>query len=159
MGAIVGGVIGGLVLVGITAAIFVVLRKRHTQAKAEVMKQAPHPLPLVPYGQDPSIGPMRGAHGSNAISPSQDPPSRAKAREVLLSRMRQDAPSDSIATSSNISSQTALASSRDPLSPGGLHSVSSTEVLGLRAEVEHLRRVIQGIQVERLESPPEYAEE
>ncbi|KAI8993903.1 DUF1793-domain-containing protein [Trametes punicea] len=58
------------------------------------------------------------------------------------------------------------ASSREPLSPGESRttgsgtrsgaSLSPTDVLVLRTEVENLRRVMQEIRAERLEPPPEY---
>ena len=83
----------------------------------------------------------------------------SKAREAALNRTHHYAPS--LATSSNVGgSQAGSASSRDPLSPGtATGSISSTDVLGLRAEVENLRRVMQEIRAERLEPPPEYVEE
>ncbi|KAI9067393.1 DUF1793-domain-containing protein [Trametes sanguinea] len=77
------------------------------------------------------------------------------------------------AASASGSSNTGTASSRDPLSPGRTQfsssgsrsgasgttgtSLSPTDVLGLRAEVENLRRVMQEIRADRLEPPPEYA--
>lgn len=69
---------------------------------------------------------------------------------------------------SQVGSQAGSASSREPLSPGGTRSthsasrsaggssLSPTDVLGLRAEVENLRRVMQEIREERLAPPPEY---
>ncbi|RDX47956.1 hypothetical protein OH76DRAFT_1405499 [Lentinus brumalis] len=38
----------------------------------------------------------------------------------------------------------------------GVNTVSTTDLLGLRAEVENLRRVMQGIREERLDPPPQY---
>ncbi|KAI1795669.1 hypothetical protein LXA43DRAFT_991614 [Ganoderma leucocontextum] len=210
VGAIVGGVIGGLAIVGIAVAIFIfILRKRRKQQyqeaeKGEVADQAPHHPTLAPYYQNAAPGSIHGsylpgdgsdyvpvpanarsdttagfaglgtadvgayegpsahlayasdAYESNAMSASG--PS-SKAREAALNRTHSYAPS--VATSSNIGSQTGSASSRDLLSPGasGGSSVSSTDVLGLRAEVENLRRVMQEIRAERLEPPPEYDEE
>ncbi|KAI1795670.1 hypothetical protein LXA43DRAFT_1058371 [Ganoderma leucocontextum] len=207
IGAIVGGVIGGLAIVGIVVAIvFVVLRKRRKQQyeeaeKAEVVEPTPHHPTLAPYyqnspaggayatgnGSDTTAGFVTGigtvsdmgahrgpnvdisypssttlAHVSDAfestvVSPSPAAPS--KVREVALNRAQYHAPS--LATSSNIGSQTGSESSRDLLSPGasGVSSISPTDVLGLRAEVENLRRVMQEIRAERLEPPPEYVEE
>ncbi|KAI1795668.1 hypothetical protein LXA43DRAFT_991596, partial [Ganoderma leucocontextum] len=82
----------------------------------------------------------------------------SKAREAALNRTHSYAPS--LAMSSNIGSQTGSASSRDLLSPGGSATTPiSPDVLGLRAEVENLRRVMQEIRAERFEPPPEYVEE
>nr|VWO99914.1 Pneumococcal histidine triad protein D truncation [Ganoderma boninense] len=109
-------------------------------------------------GFESGIGAGAGAGGA------RDPSPPSKAREAALNRTHHYAPS--LATSSNVGSQTGSASSRDPLSPGaasatgtGTGSISSTDVMGLRNEVENLRRVMQEIRAERLEPPPEYVEE
>ena len=73
----------------------------------------------------------------------------AKAREAARNNQPQYAPSAA-------GSQTLSASSQEPLSPGTVASLSSTDVVGLRAEVENLRRVMQEIRQERMEAPPEY---
>ncbi|TBU41779.1 hypothetical protein BD309DRAFT_964560 [Dichomitus squalens] len=94
----------------------------------------------------------------------------SKAREAAQTRVHAYAPSiaTSSAVGSALGSQTGSASSRDPLSPGSgsatgsgsvATSLSPTDVLGLRAEVENLRRVMQEIRAERFEPPPEYVEE
>ena len=205
VGAIVGGVIGGLAVVGLVVAIVVILRKRRKRQheaseKPEVVEQAPHHPTLSPYYQSPSSDYMPATAHSNtttglagigagetgaqqgpsantqyssstnmahvldmlsestAVSPSpMTPPS--KTRELALNRAHYHAPS--VAASSNTGSQTGTASSRDPLSPGGSGSnlLSPTEVLGLREEVDNLRRVVQEIRAERFEPPPEYVEE
>ena len=102
------------------------------------------------------------AYENTAMAPvvhSGSPAPSSKAREVALNRTHHYAPS--VATSSNVGSQTGSSSSRDLLSPGSSasHSISPTDVLGLRAEVENLRRVMQEIRAERFEPPPEYVEE
>ena len=84
----------------------------------------------------------------------------SKARERALNTHHHYAPS-TITDSSGPGSEIApSASSRDPLSPSSgtrsAASISPTEVLGLRAEVENLRRVMQEIRAERFEPPPEY---
>ncbi|PIL35879.1 hypothetical protein GSI_01539 [Ganoderma sinense ZZ0214-1] len=179
VGAIVGGVIGGLAVVGV--AIFVIiLRKRRRQQyeqgeKPELEEQEPHHPTLAGYyPHSPSseytpvarsdttagfagVGTAEMGMGMGAGRCCQ---SSSKAREAALNRTHHYAPS--VATSSNVGSQTGSASSRDPLSPRsgtGSGSISSTDVLGLRAEVENLRRVMQEIRAERLEPPPEYVEE
>ncbi|KAI1795667.1 hypothetical protein LXA43DRAFT_731775 [Ganoderma leucocontextum] len=211
-GAVVGGVIGGLAILGLAVAIvFFILRKRRKQQyegsdKGEVVEQGPHYPSLTPYYQKPTAPSMHqssfyGGNGSDyaPVSPHsdstagfagigtgtvdmgmhQDPsmthmayasdsyestvsPSRApssKAREVARNRTHNYAPS--VATSSNLGSQTGSVSSRDMLSPGssGSHSISPTDVLGLKTEVENLRRVMQEMRAERFEPPPEYFEE
>lgn len=86
----------------------------------------------------------------------------AKMREISLNARL--AYAESVSGSSNTGSNAGTASSQDPLSPGearsarsaGSGSLSPTEVLGLRAEVENLRRVMQEIRADRLEPPPEY---
>ncbi|KAI0665951.1 hypothetical protein C8Q78DRAFT_1062280 [Trametes maxima] len=98
----------------------------------------------------------------------------AKMREVALNARLAYAESESGFSNAN-ESHAGTASNRDPLSPGESRStfsgtgsrsgasrsgasgsLSPTEVLGLRAEVENLRRVMQEIRAERLEPPPEY---
>ena len=209
VGAIVGGVVGGLAAVGLVIAIILILRKRRKQQyeaseKPEAVEQAPHHPTLSPYYQSPSSDYMPATAHSNttaglagigagetgaqqgpsantqyssstnmahvldmlsestAVSPSPSPSPMtppSKAREVALNRAHYHAPS--VAASSNTGSQTGTASSRDPLSPGssGSNLLSPTEVLGLREEVDNLRRVVQEIRAERFEPPPEYVEE
>ncbi len=171
--------VGGLVIVGIVVAIFVILlrkrraRKYEKAATTEVMGQAPHHPTLTPYRQHRSsdylaaathsdttagfagigAGDM-GAYESTAVLPS---PTKAR-REATPRGTHPPAPSESDATSSNVGSgsQTGTASSRAPLSPR--RSISTTDVLGLRTEVENLRQVMREIRAERLEPPPEYFE-
>ncbi|KAM5540219.1 hypothetical protein V8D89_006038 [Ganoderma adspersum] len=100
-----------------------------------------------------------GAHERTTISPSPDLSMKAQHEAMSVpSRRHYPAPSESVATSSDIGLQTGTGStsSRDLLSPR--QSISATDVVGLRVEVENLRRVMHEIQAERLESPPEYAE-
>nr|VWP00989.1 Uncharacterized protein [Ganoderma boninense] len=226
IGAIVGGVIGGLVIVGIAAAIvFILLRKRRKQQEQQlqyeeqekpsllVQTQAPHRPSLSPYYPPTALAPApesfragngwddapRSLHsettagfagiGTNSAgalqvanpaqgyaastyttadayentamvaSPSPALVPSSKAREAALNRTQHYVPS--AATDSNVGSQTGSSSSRDLPSPGSAASqaISPTDVLGLRAEVENLRRVMQEIRAERLEPPPEYVED
>ncbi|KAM5540211.1 hypothetical protein V8D89_006030 [Ganoderma adspersum] len=179
VGAIVGGVIGGLAIVGIVAAIFVVLRKRRMQKHeeadtADVTEYSPHHPPLMPYRQHPSLDYVpvvadmtagfagigtrdMGEYDRAAISPSPDLSTTRKARcEAMQTRTRHPASPGFVAASSDVGSQAGSASSRDLLSRR--ESISTTDVVGLRTEVENLRRVMQDIRAERLEPPPEYAE-
>ncbi|KAM5534566.1 hypothetical protein V8D89_011770 [Ganoderma adspersum] len=82
----------------------------------------------------------------------------SKRRELPSNRLQREAQPGTIGTSPNTGSQTSSESSRDPSSVGGSHSGSSTDVAGLRNEMENLRRVVLEIREERLEPPPEYAE-
>ena len=185
VGAIAGGVVGGLAGVGIVVAIVVVLRKRRKRqleeadtAAAEVAEQAPHRPTLAPYHQPPSsdyisvstpsdmatagfagigAGDMGAYYDSPALSPSPDLSTKAR-REAMptITRSYHPPPSESAATSSNVGSQTGSESSRELLSLRG--PVLRTDMVGLRTEVENLRRVVHEIRAERLEAPPEYAE-
>ncbi|KAH9892777.1 DUF1793-domain-containing protein [Cubamyces lactineus] len=140
--------------------------------------------PLDTIGSNTSLVPP-GSFDRSGFSGSSERPgsggSSSKMRERELNARLAYAPS--ISGSSNAASNTGSASSRDPLSPsesrsrGGRSgtrsgrsgsasgtgtgsrsnvSLSPTDVLGLRAEVENLRRVMQEIRAERLEPPPEY---
>ncbi|KAI0633571.1 DUF1793-domain-containing protein [Trametes polyzona] len=131
------------------------------------------------YGRANASGPLDliGSHTSlvaplptDRASPSTQS-SKLRERERELSA-RLAAYSGSVSGSSTAGSQsvshTGTASSREPLSPGesrstrsgtrtaGSSSLSPTDVVGLREEVENLRRVMQEIRAERLEPPPEY---
>lgn len=108
----------------------------------------------LPYGSSTTM--TYGSDNYGIGAPGTPAGETSKAREAALNRTHHYAPS--LATSSNVGgSQAGSASSRDPLSPGA-GSISSTDVMGLRAEVENLRRVMQEIRAERLEPPPEYVE-
>ncbi|PIL35873.1 hypothetical protein GSI_01533 [Ganoderma sinense ZZ0214-1] len=179
-GAIAGGVIGGLALIGIVAATVIVLRKRRKNKKmdtAEVVEQTPHCPTLPPHSQHPSsdyisistpsdmatvgfAGMGEGEMGAYESTPiSLSPHLSTKARHGATpnrTHHSEFAPSESVTTSSNVGSQTGSASSRDPLWSRG--ATSRMDVVGLREEVEDLRRVVHEIRVERLEPPPEYAE-
>ncbi|PIL35943.1 hypothetical protein GSI_01603 [Ganoderma sinense ZZ0214-1] len=163
-GAIADGVIGGLAFVGIVVAAFVVLRRRRAQqheeaGKPKVMRQVPPHPTVTPYYQDSTTGFTGTTAALAGIEPDPYegvgviPPSKAKASP---NRPHHDVPFESIATSDD--SQAGSAWSRGLLSPAGAPSVSPTDVLGLRTEVENLRRVIHDIRAERLEPPPEYIE-
>ena len=78
----------------------------------------------------------------------------SKRRELPSNRPQRDAQRETTGTSPNIGSQTSSESSRDLPSVGG----SSTDVAGLRNEMENLRRVVLEIREERMEPPPEDAE-
>ncbi|KAI0358680.1 DUF1793-domain-containing protein [Trametes cingulata] len=195
VGAIAGGVVGGIAAVALVAlGVFLFLRKRRHERSSELEKieivEEPHRPALSPYNYDPHES-LPVLHSANALESgflahemvrsdtALVPPApeglaaarSSKLRELSLNARLAYAPS--VSGSSNTASHTGSASSRDPLSPGesrttrsgsrttvsrtaGSSSVSPTEVLGLREEVENLRRVMQELRAERLEPPPEY---
>ncbi len=174
--------VGGLAIVGIVVAIFIIfLRKRRERRyeeadTAEVGEQVPHHLTRASYRQhhvssdstpvvmpsDATVGSAwigaddKGANDRTAVSPFLDPSAKAL-REGTSGGMHAPAPSESVATASNVGSQMSSSSSRGLLSPDP--SIATTDILGLRAEVENLRQVMHTIRAERLEPPPEYFEE
>ncbi|KAI0368348.1 DUF1793-domain-containing protein [Pilatotrama ljubarskyi] len=195
VGAIAGGVVGGVVVVALAAlGVFLFLRKRRRDRpsgleRIEIMEE-PHRPTLSPYtySQQESFPASHSTHaletgilghemvGSDtALVPqpfeSSSTARTSKMRELSLNARLAYAPS--VSGSSNTASNAGSASSREPLSPGesrsarsgsrttgsrtaGSSSLSPTDVLGLRAEVENLRRVMQELRAERLEPPPEY---
>ncbi|KAM5540217.1 hypothetical protein V8D89_006036 [Ganoderma adspersum] len=183
VGKIAGGVIGGLAVVGVGIAIFTILiRKRRTPKykETDTLAEVQHRHPTLPSNyRNPSsdyisisirsdaataglagtgADNMRTCDSSAAISLFLNPSQATKARrEARVRGTQQSAPSEPAATSSNVGSQTGSASSRDPPSLTG-ESISTTDVVGLRTEVENLRRVMRDVRAERLEPPPEYAE-
>ncbi|KAI1785602.1 hypothetical protein LXA43DRAFT_1065747 [Ganoderma leucocontextum] len=176
-GAVVGGAIGGLASIGIAVAIiFVILRKRRRQqqyekaGRAEVVEQAPHRPTLAPYGSHHagngsdydvpvnshsdttagSAGIGTGGMGAHQGPSTYDPDARTRTRAPPCRRCRRQRRARGHGTgrpNTRRRSPRRLMSSRDPLSP--------TDVLGLRAEAENLRRVMQEIRAERLEPPPD----
>ncbi|KAJ3489051.1 hypothetical protein NLI96_g2424 [Meripilus lineatus] len=81
----------------------------------------------------------------------------SKAREAAGYLPQRSLPSN--VSSGPATTSTAPASSREPPSEASGHSaapVSPSQVEGLRAEVENLRRVMQEMRAERLEAPPNY---
>ena len=174
--------IGGLAIIGIVVAMLVFLRKRRTGKDketdtAEVAEHSSYDPTLTPYRQYrssnytpvPSLSNAAtagfagigagdiGAYEGVVVSSSPDTSTKAR-REATPTRpaTRQPAPSESVATSSIVGSQTRSESSRDLLSQR--QSISTTDVVGLQTEVENLRRVMRDIRAERLEAPPEYVE-
>ena len=173
--------IGGLAIASIIGAMLVLLRKRHARKRevpdtTEVAEYAPRHPPLTMYRRssssdyvpvdmpsDPEMAGFAGtgeddmeAYSGTAISPFPDLCTKVQ-REVMWTGTHQLALSESVTTSSNAISQTGWEVRRvSPPSPRG--SISTTDVVGLRAEVENLRQVVHEIRAERLEAPPEYAE-
>ncbi|KAI0829800.1 DUF1793-domain-containing protein [Trametes gibbosa] len=180
-GAILGGVVGGVAIVVLAVVgVFLFLRWRRRDRSAELEKAdityEPHRPTLSPYacssedvrptshdtsmlesgvmtaqGNASGAPELLGSSASLIPIPENSPlnSQSMKMRELALNA--RVAYADTVSGSSNAGSNTGSASSRDPLSPGESH-----KVLGLRAEVESLRRVMQEIRNERLEPPPEY---
>ncbi|EIW62884.1 DUF1793-domain-containing protein [Trametes versicolor FP-101664 SS1] len=203
VGAIAGGVVGGIALIGLIAVglFFCLRRRRRDQASASEkidIANEPHRPALSPYtystedaraasyntsrlesgmlGPANASGPLELIGSNTSLVPPTTPDSgpyssqSSKMRELSLNARLAYAQSESGSSNvgSQAGSQAGSASSREPLSPGGTRSthsasrsgggssLSPTDVLGLRAEVENLRRVMQEIREERLAPPPEY---
>ncbi|KAM5545433.1 hypothetical protein V8D89_000471 [Ganoderma adspersum] len=148
IGGIVGGVVGGLAVVGISVTVFLVFRKRSRRKrreeaeKFEVMEPIPtldQPPTLTAYSENATVGSVR----------KSETPLCESLRGVLSDGTHE------AATLPDSASQTSLGSR---MWSSGRNSLSPTEVLGLRTEVENLRRVMQEFQAQRSEPPPEYAE-
>ena len=164
---------------GLIIAILIVLRRRHKRKhKEEDTVEVQRYPTLTPYDLDPnsdcisvgirsematvgyagtSVDDMEELE-STAISPFL-PPSAKASREARLrpGGTQQSALSQPAPTSPHVSSQTGSASSREQPSLTR-ESISTTDVVGLRTEVENLRRVMRDIRAEGLEPPPEYAD-
>ncbi|CDO69210.1 hypothetical protein BN946_scf185042.g112 [Trametes cinnabarina] len=136
----------------------------------------PSPLSYAPPALDsgtfshPSAASQERIGSNQYLMPQpvqEDPVSRQSSKERERERNTRLQYAASTSGSSNVASNSWSASSREPLSPGMTRStqsgsmtgtsVSPPDVLGLRAEVENLRRVMQELRADRLEPPPEYA--
>ncbi|KAH9951526.1 hypothetical protein B0H21DRAFT_684389, partial [Amylocystis lapponica] len=162
-GAIAGGVVGGVASLGIIAfVVFLFHRRRSHESPATIEKfldtnarHEPLPYEITPFAQDSVTVPL-------SVGEQTAPPTNAaseKVREYFESRAI--APpieaSTSTPTPSAFSVSAPTAPSDNPSSGSSAPLVSPTELLGLRTEVENLRRVMQEIQADRIEAPPEYA--
>ncbi|KAM5534567.1 hypothetical protein V8D89_011771 [Ganoderma adspersum] len=157
VGAIVGGVISGLAIVGITMAFFVARRKMRRQHReetenAEAVEQASHrscSQILAPYSQDSATGFMRRSGGTKK--------GFNDLHELLFNRTQRSTPSESLTARPNtIVQRGPVSPSGDPPLPDASRSVSSMDMAGLHMEMQNLRQVVQDIQAERLQPPPEY---
>ena len=184
IGAIVGGVVAGVAVLAIAVGVGVFFwRKRRQQSSAstyhykEDLLENPHPYQYeatyeTEYAPnrytDADADEVRQAAAATRISPADGPYTSpypvigsSKARERAR-EMEQRYPISPTATAEPI---TPAAASSEVISSGseassgggsGVNTVSTTDLLGLRAEVENLRRVMQGIREERLDPPPLY---
>ena len=165
----------------IIAILIVLLRRRHKlKYKEEDTVEVQRYPTLTPYDLDPnsdyiSVGIRSematvGYSGTGVddmeelettvISPFVPPSTKASREARLRPRPRgtqQSALCQPAPTSPHVGSQTGSASSREPPSLTG-ESISTTDVVGLRTEVENLRRVMRDIRAEGFEPPPEYAD-
>ncbi|KAI0341899.1 hypothetical protein BDW22DRAFT_1484797 [Trametopsis cervina] len=174
VGAIVGGVIAGIVGLGLILFLIFFFWRRSRAAQGDHVENAikpqdltPQPFPYRTAAYEPPVG--------AAIQPDERPsPSNSRTRESGLPtspypslKAREAAGSrHTPAASSGYTSSTAPNSSTNPpTSPPSSHSrgetsvsspISPREVIGLRVEVENLRRVMQSFQNDRLDPPPGY---
>ncbi|OBZ70559.1 hypothetical protein A0H81_09078 [Grifola frondosa] len=160
-----------LVLVGLAAFLF----RRRSRNKASFTDKGTFDPPFqnqpIPYQYTPANLPTETTSGSIStqnVNFEQPPPiavivpSKMRERELNMPQPHVENPTPSASvsgprtTSSRYTESSGPASSRDPLSPSSSQALSPTEVIGLRTEVENLRRVMQEIRAERLEPPPGY---
>ncbi|RPD54725.1 hypothetical protein L226DRAFT_560384 [Lentinus tigrinus ALCF2SS1-7] len=178
VGAIVGGVVGGAAFLGILAGVGIFFwRRRRQQASAsnyhykEDLLEHPHPYQYeAAYEQeyqpnrytDTNTG---RADAATRTSPTDAPytspyPVSSKARERAreMEQRYPQSPSGTTNPTTPVAPSSEMISSGSEASSGGLdaNTVSTTDLLGLRTEVENLRRVMQGIREERLDPPPLY---
>lgn len=179
VGPVIGGVIGGLAIVAIifVAVYFWRHRARHqfpAPTKLRMMEEAGIEEPLtVPYSYDPStnrseshhhvpFGQSQPSESSYSVITPIPPPgtgiiTSSKEREAYGTyQTHRSLPSIpfSQAGASSIQPPTTRGPTSD--ASGSSPLVSPSEVAGLRAEVENLRRVMQEIQEDRMEAPPGY---
>ncbi|KAI0696707.1 hypothetical protein BC835DRAFT_1414100 [Cytidiella melzeri] len=113
------------------------------------------PLPDVPAR---SIPPEKGRQAPFPTTPRRTPPTSSSgytsASQPASSAEPPSTAPPSTAPLSTAPSSTAPSSSRSPTS--STSPISPQEVLGLRIEVENLRRVMQTFQPDRFDPPPEY---
>lgn len=159
IGAIVGGVVGGvggLALI-LLAVLFIWRWKRQTRERTtkedhdDILGNLERPEPF-PYENSPFL-PLQDV-GSNSASAQQTQPLSPKSTEHLQSQEQATLP---FAPSSTASAKTVSTPSVGTQSTAGL--MSPADIIGLRTEVENLRRVMQVLHAERLEPPPEYVYE
>lgn len=152
VGAIAGGVVGGVFALGLILVAILLWRRRTrvvSRRDKDYVIENPEPLAF-PYESAPFV-PSREAEPRGPTPPVM---MSSKLREHLRGQQHQSTPS------SSAYSITAPGSSREPPSTLGtgsdVASLSPNEIIGLRTEVENLRRVMQELHADRLEAPPEY---
>ena len=174
VGPAVGGVIGGLALLGVVVlgAFFWKRRIKHqfpSHDKVEMQGDVLERPMTVPYNynpyeqqQGPESAPLRQVQPSQSsvvlptVATQGGVLASSKAREAAGYLSHRTLPST---VSSSGPSSSGPASSREPPTEASgptVAHISPTEVQGLRAEVENLRRAMEEIQAERMEAPPGY---
>ena len=101
--------------------------------------QRPTSTNVAEYGSDT---------GDNTVRSLPPDLAYLKLHELLFNRARRSTPSESLTGRPNTGG--------DPALPDASHSVSSMDMAGLRMEMQNLRQVVQDIQAERYQPPPEY---
>lgn len=160
-GAVIAGVIGGLVAAAVLGFCgLILLRKRRRRiARAETAEFVTEPVPF-PSGttlfETSFRGPSAGQKTQSGYRSSEG--ASGKAREAAL--VSQSAPQTSASASAgNLADRenTGRSNGAGAIPPGA--PLSETEVRGLRTEVENLRRVMQTMQEVRYGPPPGYQSE
>ena len=174
IGAIVGGVVGGLVAIAAGVALFYWRRRRqgrrsHCQYKARLSEHTrPYPYGATErrdsdpqkYMDAPSIESSDAAIDSSPVNALGGPSpqlvfSGSKAREHA-GDMEQATGTGYLPPLTP--RREVLVETESSGSQSTSHSLSTTDIVGLRIEVENLRRTVHGIREERLEPPPQYRE-
>ena len=169
VGAIVGGIIGGLAGLGLLVILGLYLRRR-SRAEDDIAEKAevdpaqttfrPVPYEYTPY-QPPSNGVQEVPAtdvSSEPNQPSQPAPSKAREAAFPATPVRRTPPTSTsgFTTTSGAASSIEPPSTAPTSSRSGTSPISPQDVQGLRAEVENLRRVMQSFQNDRLDPPPLY---
>ncbi|OCH83716.1 hypothetical protein OBBRIDRAFT_511008 [Obba rivulosa] len=163
IGAVIGGVVGGLCVIGVAVAAAVMWMHRprkltRTHKKAQDILAEPEPFIYNTVPQFPSVsvpsGPAQVVEAS--AFHSMHLPSKVQERIVYYPSTRHPTP---VASAISGASRSPVTSSGElgyanPAGPGG--SISTTDVQELRTQVENLQRVVQGIQLDNMEPPPVY---
>ena len=153
VGAIAGGVIGGLALLALIAGGGTLLYRRRRLRTTRPGTTSPSPYKeeagdtlSYPYEQE-------YASRSGAAPPEALGTSKARERARLLQQQQRRADPMSSFSPSEAGHSVQGLSSEDL----GSGTDVSTFLAGLRYEMEHLRRLMQGLREERLQPPPEYS--
>ncbi|OCH90331.1 hypothetical protein OBBRIDRAFT_604963 [Obba rivulosa] len=146
VGAIVGGVLGGVCVLGLVTTSILIWKRNSRKS---------HQFAVEPFTYNPAPPASISQHRSDTNegpSPlvSSNPPPTARTLEPRL-------PTSIIpASSQQRSARFSRSRSRPSRGSNSTAGLSSTYVRELRVEVENLRRAMQEIQADRMMSPPEY---
>lgn len=148
-GGVVGGVVGLLVLVG--AALWFV-RRRKTRKPASLLDMTGTRTEPTPF-EGPS---------ETVVSPqsTQSPAAYLPEKRRREMEQRESAPLLNTAPSSTTSSGTTSVPPGPSTSSSTSYQSRQDELVGLRTEIEDLRRIMLGVHMERpegSEAPPEYS--